>query len=434
MKKLFSLILSLALTLALAAPAMAVETVVPMWPSEDEISLEEFQRMEHDARIAALGGKPGQMNVLLNGKCIPLSAGQIKSLGGTIFLPADVLSKALGVTVKGNADGYAPVRTSAEAAGFDVFWEQDYQTVVLVDRKGIVAKLDADFSQAQTLLTRALAASLPEAGQAYASNESLTANVKLFNTLDGDSSYTLSCKASSIQKDGSISGSVTLDVAGLLRQLSAEEKEMMTEMLPKKLTLNQLISLAAGLQINYILDAKDESLSVNIPALATFVEGYGKDKWVQMDVTGLSDLLETTEIGSLGSMIYDFARTTSYGGDYLDYYANLTGNLATVKAFLGNDRFKEQNGTLTYQLDTATVNGLIADLTSVSYSGPVENAFRTANLSLALTDGGKFSTSFNLRPNTAALAGGVPGLTGVMSGFDFLYKGDMTGSPEQSKL
>ena len=220
-EKAVSLILSLALTISLVATAAAVENVIPMWPSEGEISLEEFRCMEHDARITVLGGKTGQTNGLLNGKCIPLSAGQIKSFGGTIFLPADVLSKALGVTVKGNADGYASIRTSAEAAGFAVFGVQDYQTVELVDCKCIVAQLDADFSQAQTLLTRALAASQPESGQAYASGE---------------------------------------------------------------------------------------SQFVNIPALAFFVEGYGKDKWVQMDVTGLSDLSEKTEIGSLGSMICDFVR------------------------------------------------------------------------------------------------------------------------------
>lgn len=117
----------------------------------------------------------------------------------------------------------------------------------------------------------------------------------------------------------------------------------------------------------------------------------------------------------------------------MNYYAELTGNLATAKVHFGNDHFKEQNGTLTYRMDTATVNGLSADLTKDSYSGPVENAFRTADLSLALT-GGKFSTSFNFRPSAAALADGEPPSAGMMCGFDLLYTVDTTGSPEQSKI
>ncbi|NCB63764.1 MAG: hypothetical protein EOM52_09160, partial [Clostridia bacterium] len=385
------------------------------WKYEYEYAQE--QKAARDARITELGGAPGQINVLVNDKMIPFgSAKPVLDGDDTLLAPADSLSKALGIMVKGDANGYAPVRFTAENAGWDVMWDNEYQTAVLLNRNGVIGDIDAKFVKLDELFVKLLDLVKREEGQSYKIDETLSLNLTAFDSLDGDKTYTANVKGTSTVKDGVISASLTLDLAGLVRQLSPELKDAITSSLPKKISASTLAQLLTGIKVDVILNPED-GLYLHAPILAQFLEDFDADSWMYFELPYYSAdedgaVVEPTSL-NLGSMIYaSHLHSYSYYYNQINTYSDMMAAADELAGILGNDRFTTSGSEMNYKLDTKTVNNLIAKATEDNYSGPVTNAFRTADVTATLS-GGKLSFRAEVRPDMESVAieasGGGPG-------------------------
>ena len=176
MKKFLALLLALTLALSLAVPAYAADT------AEDEdfdwAALEaELAKAEAEQRAAALkelGAAAGQINILLNDKCVafpdavpvlkggrtmvPMRAA-VEAMGAVVDYDAatrtasvkmgdvsfthvigtDVITLSDGSTVKMDIVSYidkgrtmVPLRFFSQVLGYDVFWDNDYKLAFLM--------------------------------------------------------------------------------------------------------------------------------------------------------------------------------------------------------------------------------------------------------------------------------------------------------------
>lgn len=66
---------------------------------------------------------------------------------GTTFVPSEILAQALGQTPRTvTTNGYSPLRASAEEAGYTVYWDQNFETAVLLDPEEAAAAMDESFT------------------------------------------------------------------------------------------------------------------------------------------------------------------------------------------------------------------------------------------------------------------------------------------------
>lgn len=372
------------------------------WKSEYEDA--QAHAAARSAHITELGGTPGQINLLVNDRCISFGAAKPRlNADGVLSAPADALSHALGILVKGDAEGYAPVRFTAENAGWDVLWDEEYQTAVLLNRNGIIGDIDAKFSRLEQLFGKLLELVKREEGQSYRIDETFSLSLTALNSLDGDKTYTANVKGTATVKDGAISAALTLDLAGLVRQLSPELREAVLSSFPQKLSAGALTQLLTGIKVEVILNP-GEGLYVHAPILAQLLEDFDAESWMYFefpyyggDEDGTADADPSPH---LGAMIYD---SSFYSYNYMNTYSKIMAEADTLANVLGNDRFTGSGDDISYSLDTKTVNRLIAKATEDSYSGSVANAFRAADVTVALS-GGKLSFEAGVRPNTEAFA------------------------------
>lgn len=409
------------------------------WMYEDAAMAE--MRAQRSARITALGGVPGQINVLLNEACIVFGAQKPKLVEGVLSAPADVLTRVLGTPVKGDAEGYAPLRFTAEAAGFTVYWDEEYETAVLIDRAAAVAKIDGQFTQLAKLWDGLLALYQKADGQSYRIDETLDLDLTRLDSLDGDKTYSVRIKGTSNLKDGVYSASITLDLGGLLRQLSPEIKTAFLAHIPKRMTISQLQALAGGIKVEIILNP-NEALYFKAPILASLVEGFEADAWVRVDLSALSDGVLDGPALSLGSLLYSQEVDSGYAYDSLSVYEELMKTADSLALFLGDGNFTQRGGALAYQLDTQTVNDALRE--TMDYDSdddiPGPDVFRTAQVTATLTADGALSMSADFRPDmdglAAAASSGYDTLAYqfLFSMLDFQYTAKMEGTAEHTTL
>lgn len=221
--------------------------------AERSAALEKEQREQN---IKALGGVVGQTNVLLNDKCIsftdaapeakngrtmvPLRA-TLEAMGATVdyeqatktvtvtgekasfthVIGSDVITRADGSTVKMDVRSYVtpsnrtmvPVRFFSQVLGYDVFWDNDYRMVFLLDEETFAEKVDSRL----TILNGYLAGNAKrfDASKNYKEDMTLSGTVKVIDSIKGDRSYPYSGKASVLLGKDGMSMSLSADISRL---------------------------------------------------------------------------------------------------------------------------------------------------------------------------------------------------------------------------
>ncbi len=280
MKKLFALLLSLAMALSLAVPAFAdgAYTVdgepVPTYTPGDAIGIiggadgptaiftTEIPA-DVDALKTALGGVPGQIGVLVNGAyvkfpdavpeisssrtMIPVRA-LVETLGGEIGYQDGVVTFVLDgyayeftigsttVTAAPTGEGgeplpdikmdcapyikggrtYVPIRFISEALGYEVGWDDDFQTAVLLDRAALAAEIDKDF----TILNKVQAnqGMAMEEGKNYKADVKGNLTVTAFDTINGNKTYTADLAAKQIFNTEAANAQVSLKLSDNVKE------------------------------------------------------------------------------------------------------------------------------------------------------------------------------------------------------------------------
>ena len=216
-------------------------TELPAPDSADWAELEKELQQIRDENKQALGGVSGQVGVMVNGVYVKFPDAAPEVTGGRTMVPVRALVETLGGEVEYQAgaggdtirfviDGYAyefatgsttvkvsptadndkdtpkpediemdcapyikggrtylPIRFISEALGYEVGWDSDFQTAILLDREALAEEFDKDF----TILNKVQANRVAgwEKDKTLSTDIKGNVTVTTFDTLNGNKTY-----------------------------------------------------------------------------------------------------------------------------------------------------------------------------------------------------------------------------------------------------
>lgn len=287
-----------------------------------------------DESKEALGGVPGELGVMVNGAYLTFDGDKPYAEDGVTYVPAAELGEALGLTLTGD---YVPLRETAQAAGCEVWWDQDYETAVVIDTAALVEAIDSGF----TALNGVLAKNTP-AWERWAETEEWTVTLTLFDTLNGDKTYPMTLTQESLygpeglQTTGSydLSALMTLlEQMGLLDYVGEDERNVVAAV------------LSGDYELRWDMESGDMAFTAScLPQLLSMLgTPYPKELWFTLDgettaeLTGLlSDLMDREEPVTVGALAWALTRSTSYGSPVF-YWRDAMDFAGALALFLGDD-------------------------------------------------------------------------------------------------
>ena len=415
------------------------------------------QRTREEAIIEA-GGALDQINVMVNGKCLafPDAAPQLKAnrtmvplrgvmeaLGAKVDyqdgkititwneteMTTTVGTKLVSVTregdttpvtldspsyVEGNRT-YVPLRFLSEAAGYDVLWDSDYQTAVLLDRKAVVKDLNADF-QTLNLLLAARKAGMENA---YRSTTDLTAKAEIIDTIDGNKTAAISGRGVTQTKGMTMNMTGELDLSQLWDMLesSAPILQIPQETVAQWKTEFSKVTLA--MKVN-----EDGEYYIQCPLLVKTFLPYraaqiDPNAWIliaQADSTRLEGNL------TVGDLLYDTMLTQSMDTPYylepFGLYNAMQQAQAQAKTLVGDATFTRSGTSYQWSFGLEELaNCLEMDGES---RAELEGILRQFAVSFSFQTNGSYEISGEVKV-------GVPGL-GALLKAAFQESGSPTGS------
>lgn len=214
LKRLTAGMLAAALAAVLPVQALAVSPryADKLWGGQEQAGwADPWEQARNEAKLRH-GGTPRAVDIMLNGQCLDFGDMQPVNLNGSVMAASRVLLENLGaeeivfdaetktmtaaghgVTLSQQAntavltvtrggetetvtmaapsfirDGalYLPIRETAEAMGYEVYWDPAYQTVVLMDSLALIDQIDTQFTKINRFLSSLTA--VPSAGQSVA--------------------------------------------------------------------------------------------------------------------------------------------------------------------------------------------------------------------------------------------------------------------------
>lgn len=362
---------------------------------------------------------------------------QLTTADGVSYLPAGELGAILGADLTG--DEPVAIRPAAEAAGWDVTWNRMNNQVVLLDRErlthGVVVPagaiydendqptdedfLEYDLTQFEELLKRLLSAQKLEKGQSYRTTNTYSMTLTTLNSLDGDKDYKLDLKVDALARDGLMDVTVTANAAQLLELIPQAAMDKLSAQMGK-LDFQNLKTLLTGCKFQLILDLEGGKAYWNLPLLRLVDDTVSEDTWFSldlgdMDLTAVSEVLAALQDGewSVGDFLYKMLlqdSAESYMGATSSYQSFLE-LYSVANTFFGPHTMSEQGGTLTWKLDTATVNQMFSGL--AGYMGyyydeyeeiPQFELFKEYDLTVTVDRNGRMTASAAIRPNMEGIA------------------------------
>ncbi len=282
----------------------------------------------------ALGGVPGELGIMVNGTYLTFTGDKPYAEDGVTYVPADELGEALGLELTG---GYVPLRETAQAAGCEVWWDQAYETAVVMDPDALIGAIDSGF----TALNGVLAKNTP-AWERWAETEEWTVTLTMFDTLNGDKTYPMTltqeslCGPEGLQAAGKydLSALMTLlEGMGLLDYVGEDERDVVTAV------------LSGDYELRWDMESGNMAFTAScLPDLLSMLgTPYPKELWFTLngettaELTGLlSDLMDREEPVTVGALAWALTRSTSYGSPVF-YWRDAVDFAGTLALFLGDD-------------------------------------------------------------------------------------------------
>lgn len=375
-----------------------------------------------DRAKEALGGVPGQVGVMFNGQYIqfPDAAPELNR-DGTMMAPVRTLVEALGgevsyqdgedktgflsmpqvvctangVTVTFEVNGpnvevarqssydsgeveadyvtmpvctyqkngrtYVPVRFLAGILGYEVGWDSTYETVILLDREALAAKIDEDF----TILNKVQANRGPvlEEGKNYQADMKGNVTFTAFDTLNGNTTYQADLTAKQLFNTEAASGELSVKLSDnaldeLMEQLTnpwASEEDI-AEMREAAQTVLDILE-----DMEVIL-TKEGSAWFRAAALDQLADK--ENVWLAFDLGG-----------ELGELAFTQAGETTVGRalaqlmpcENVSEWSSAMHTVELLRSLYGDGRFTTTGTTSTLTIGLDTMMGLYADMGMSEY-------------------------------------------------------------------
>lgn len=378
------------------------------WDYEWELARER----ERNEFLTAHGGVPGQINVMVNGKCVPFSDAMPEVTNDRTMAPFRAVLEALGAEVSYNSDddfrcaiggfqyifavgstavkvrptadnsadvpqpediamdcapyikndrAYIPVRFISEALGYRVDWDEDYNTAVITDVEALTAEIDKDF----TCYNRLMNSQMPAKQSNYLFSGTADTDVTVFNTLDGDETFQFAFAYDLLFSDAGVSGVVDYDFSLLWELFQAYIPMPLVEgqddYYQQQLAL--LTTLLSG-RIDVRVDAESQMAYFSVPALMP--TAWFKASLEDMDLEALIAQLSDRP-SSVGELI---CRTVldSYT-DPVRYYDSALEGAGQLALLAGDEKFVPDGSARVLTLTADDIHGAeLLDDAGISFS------------------------------------------------------------------
>lgn len=370
------------------------------------------QEQERQEFLTAHGGVPGQINVMVNGRCVAFPDAIPEVTNGRTMMPLRPMMEALGVVViyRGEdvickmgdvaltftygsnevivdyteyVDGgdefiadiitmdcapyikddrtYVPVRFISEALGYRVDWDEDYNTAVITDVKTLAEEIDGGF----TCYNRLMSSQIPTTQSSYLLSGTSDADLTAFNSLDGDETYQFSLAYDLLLSDAGVSGVVGYDFS-LLWELFQEYVPMPLEEDQDDDYQQQLALLTTLLSgnIDIRVDVEAQMAYFSLPALrpAAWFSASLED----IDLESLTEQL-SNQPSTLGQLI-----CTTILDSYIDpvqYYDSALESADQFALLVGDEKFVQDGSAYVLTLTADDIEAVMpTEDTGVSFS------------------------------------------------------------------
>ncbi len=422
---------------------------------------------EKDEAITAVGGVPGQINVMYNGSClsfpgvvpeivdgrtmVPLRSA-MEYLGATVtydhaartatiagegislthVIGSQIITLTDGSTVEMDVPSYlnggstmVPLRFFSEALGWDVYWDADYRTAVLLDGQAIADLFDEEFTVINSLMAKQYEDL--DLSRTYESTLSFSGSAKVFNTIDGDETYRLSGAVSMLFNSEAmeLTGEIDLSVlAALMEQIEAEG-----EALPQ-----EFLDCLSPLTFEMIFAGEQFYLSAPLFTYFLREEGYSVptgDLWYAAD-TGedlpclYQQLLAGYQEMTIGSLLYLSACAAAETGATSPFllYSDLWQTASVMVLVYGDDTFTQSGSTYKWHFGEEEYMALQQVL--LGLSTPLEES-GVSQFSMDMTIRADGSCTFDMEIAAADPYTGASAFALTLSGSSNAEQGSMTG-------
>lgn len=396
--------------------------------------------------LADFGGTAGKVNVMLNGQCIDFGDVWPENHNGRVMAPVRAVLEALGATVEydlstrtvtAELDGdllvhqvgtstvevYAggdtaaepriitmdctsllsggrtlvPVRFFSEALGFDVYWDGEYRTVVLIDPDYLDELSGEDLTVLNLLLATASAGQKPDTYCRQTTDVGL--DVTVFDTLNGNTELGGSAKLDAISGQEGLEASLKLDLRKLFEAL---EKKYGGDPY-----MRELSDLLGQTSMDFRFDAATEQLYIGGDLFGALTGLPGA--WYQEDLSGsgwtYGQTLTAADL-TLQAAKNDYFTSPIY------YMSEAAWNLEQLTTVLGDDQFTKSGNTYTYN-SAAMDPSIQSVLEELCWMLGDYGYDQTASFALKVTDKGNGTCSYQLnvklRSESIALEFGASG-------------------------
>lgn len=306
----------------------------------------------------ALGGVPGELGIMVNGTYLTFTGDKPYAEDGVTYAPAAELGEALGLELTGD---YVTLREMAQAAGCEIWWDQAYETAVVIDPDVLVAAIDSGF----TALNGVLAKNTLD-WERWAESEDWNVTLTMFDTLNGDKTYPMTLTQESLYGPEGLQTTGEYDLSALMTLL---EQMGLLEYVGE----DELKVVSAVLSGDYELRWDTETGAMAFTAsclpdlLSMMGTPYPKDLWFTMDgetteelSTLFSDLMDQEEPVTVGDLVwYLYASTTAPWSDPVLYWSEATELAAGMSIFLGDDALVREGDAWVLRLGMSELAGLL---------------------------------------------------------------------------
>ncbi|MPM00501.1 hypothetical protein SDC9_46727 [bioreactor metagenome] len=408
------------------------------------VYLQEAKKDKLDNEKLTLGGVPGELSVILNGTYLSFPDAKPEASGGRIMVPFRPLLEGMGGTVSYDGNGtvncvlngatltfsigsdtvtvekdgqtsrimmdctcyakndrtYVPVRFVSQAAGYDVYWDSDFQTAVIIDQDTVISQIDQNF----TIVNRILAAQANDPDKKYKETGSAKLKLTIPDALNGEHVYSLTANVDSLQsaKVVNIAGSANLADLLALRDYFSSGSYTSDEDAAKE---EELRTALADVDFSMIMNLSAGLTYLKMPLIALLSDGeYAAGDWFSIPQTDMSPSLGLIAASpSVGSLLYLGYRSKyeAFSSGSVYFYKELTGTdgAASLNAVLGDSKWTKVGSSYALHFGIEDYNTLMTEVYGSDASDMAES-FDALEFSVTLKKNDEATYSFTIQPHS----------------------------------
>lgn len=341
----------------------------------------------------SVGGADQGVNVMVNGACIPYPHARPTVAGGNTLVPLSDTAEYLGAQVTRTADGVTvtqgdltllhtvgtatlqvtragiaanpvtmelpsyeqdgcimvPLSALAQALDCALYWDEAYETAILLDRAAAAAEIDKDFTLLNEVLHTLNGSALRQQGQSLRKSEDWALAITVLDSLNGDKTYLLDLQAQTLSDESAIHLAVDANLGDLVDlYLEQYPYPLSQDDLDQAMQMKQQLSQVT---LESIFDL--QKLNVYLRGtLAVWLLSSDGQEWMAAPLEP-GDVPFPSQL-SLGTQLI---QNTFPEDGYADFYtwAQMLDTLEGIRTLYGDEQFIHAGSSYTLKLNTRSL-------------------------------------------------------------------------------